>query len=400
MPQSWVGPNVPRTRGVAGGRRGDPSAGPYASPYVSPRVGRRGGPRRRVAVVPAAAVAAVAALAAPTATATATAAPATATTTPATATTGDRTAEAFTIRDDRITESSGLAASHAHPGVYWTHNDSDDGPYVYAVDGETGKTVATVTLEGVDPRDVEAISLGPDGDLYVGDIGDNLGGTWSEVWIYRFPEPAKLRDTTVTPTRYTVRYADGPRDAESLMVHPDTGRVYIASKNAKEKGGVYAGPKQLSASGVNVFRRIAGTAVEATGGAFSPDGTRLVLRSYFGAVMYRWTASGRPEAIDSVPVSTFGQGESVTFTPDGDTLMFGSEGANSRVAPQPLEGEVLPESAAARAEASGGDSGRQHGTDGSPASEAEDRDLVVGALTFAAAVVIWMGLRRLFRRRD
>ncbi|MFD5644400.1 WD40 repeat domain-containing protein, partial [Streptomyces anulatus] len=26
----------------------------------------------------------------------------------------------FTIEDPRITESSGLAASRAHPGVYWT----------------------------------------------------------------------------------------------------------------------------------------------------------------------------------------------------------------------------------------------------------------------------------------
>ncbi|MGW7328033.1 kinase, partial [Streptomyces sp. NPDC054840] len=45
-------------------------------------------------------------------------------------------------------ESSGLAASRAHPGVYWTHNDSDDGPYVYAVDAATGRTVATVRAVG------------------------------------------------------------------------------------------------------------------------------------------------------------------------------------------------------------------------------------------------------------
>ena len=37
------------------------------------------------------------------------------------------TKEGFTIKDPRITESSGLAASRQHPGVYWTHNDSDDG---------------------------------------------------------------------------------------------------------------------------------------------------------------------------------------------------------------------------------------------------------------------------------
>ncbi|WP_247597696.1 hypothetical protein [Streptomyces sp. RKND-216] len=304
---------------------------------------------------------------------------------------------AFILEDPRITESSGLAASRAHPGVYWTHNDSDDGPYMYAVDGGTGKTVATVTLEGVEPRDVEAVSVGPDGDVFVGDIGDNLGGGWSEVWIYRFAEPERLRDTTVTPTRYTVRYADGPRDAESLMVHPETGRVYLASKSERS-AGVYAGPEELTASGVNEFARIADVDIEATDGAFSPDGSRLVLRSYFGSEMYRWTDEGRPEPVGSVPVSTFGQGESVTFTPDGLTLMFGSEGSNSRVAPQELEGEALPESAAAQREKA------ERSSDGAPpreGEEGEERDLVVGAIVFAAATVIWLSLRRVFgRRRD
>ncbi len=153
----------------------------------------------------------------------------------------------FTIEDPRITESSGLAASRTHPGVYWTHNDSDDGPYVFAVDSRTGKTLATITMRGVgEPRDVEAISIGPDGDIYVGDIGDNLDGTWDHVWIYRFPEPKTLRDATVDAVQYDVKYADGARNAEAMMVHPKTGRVYIASKN-EDGGGLYEGPAKLTA---------------------------------------------------------------------------------------------------------------------------------------------------------
>ncbi|MCT2592698.1 hypothetical protein LHJ74_22760 [Streptomyces sp. N2-109] len=305
---------------------------------------------------------------------------------------------AFNIKDPRITESSGLAASRAHPGVYWTHNDSEDGPYVYAVDSRTGETVATVTLQGVEPRDVEGISLGPGGELFVGDIGDNLGGSWSEVWIYRFAEPEKLRDTTVTPTRYTVQYADGPRDAESLMVHPKTGRVYIASKNDEKKGGVYAGPEKLSAMGVNTFQRVGRTDMWATDGAFSPDGTRLLLRSYFGAEMYRWTADGRPEPIDTVNVPMQRQGESVTFTPDGRTLMFGTEGEGGGVEPEDLEGELLPERAAKEKAAEEKDGGS--GGDGEGNTAEENRELLVGGATFALAVGVWMAVRRLFRRRS
>ena len=39
-----------------------------------------------------------------------------------------------TIKDKSISESSGLVASRTMPGAYWTHNDSGDGPFIYAFD--------------------------------------------------------------------------------------------------------------------------------------------------------------------------------------------------------------------------------------------------------------------------
>ncbi|MEU8569095.1 hypothetical protein AB0C51_12155 [Streptomyces pathocidini] len=313
----------------------------------------------------------------------------------------------FRIKDPRITESSGLAAARAHPGVFWTHNDSDDGPYVYAVDSATGKTVATVTLRGIQPRDVEAVSVGPDGQVYVADIGDNLGGTWPEVWIYRFPEPKTLRDTTVDPVRYTVRYDGGPRDAESLAVHPKTGRVYIVSKH-KKGGGLYEGPARLSSSGPNTFRRVADIGLWATDAAFSPDGSRLLVRGYFEARAYRWR-DGAPEPIDRRPPMPFQiQGESVAFTPGGRALMYGSEGANSQVVREELDGELLPDSVASEEKRETAPPAGRHGgpsddgpdgTTGSASGGEQDRNLVVGALTFAAATVLALGIGRLFRRR-
>ncbi|WP_059006136.1 hypothetical protein [Streptomyces specialis] len=256
----------------------------------------------------------------------------------------------FTLDDPRIVESSGLQASDRHPGVYWTHNDSADAAAIYAVDSATGQTVATITLDGITARDIEGISLGPDGDLWIGDIGDNFDGGWSEVWLYRIPEPERLADASVTPTVYTVQYDDGPRDAEALMVHPVTGRVYIASKKQDGTGALYAGPEEMSDSGTNVFARVADTDVWVTDGAFSPDGTRLLLRGYFSARMYAWR-DGAPVELDRsvIPPSQM-QGESVTFTRDGRYLMFGSEGPGSEVEPVDLHGELLPENAAEDAE--------------------------------------------------
>ncbi|MFE2550886.1 WD40 repeat domain-containing protein [Streptomyces sp. NPDC059355] len=303
-------------------------------------------------------------------------------------------ASGFTITDPRIKESSGLAASRIHPGVYWTHNDSDDGPYVYAVDSATGKTVARVTLTGIGtPRDVEAISLGPDGQLYVGDIGDNLNGTWDHVWIYRFPEPKQLADVTVKAEQFTVKYADGARNAEALMVHPVTGRVYIASKS-EDKGGLYEGPQQLSASGTNVFRRVADLPW-VTDGAFSPDGGRLTLRGYFFARTYPWK-DGKPQGEgERVDAPWQGQAESVTYSADGSTLLFGSEGESSRVvavAVKPAAG-----GSAAPAPAKPG-SAPAAGAPG-PAGEQGGGGFTKGAAVLAVGTALVFGAKRLFRRK-
>ncbi|MEU2247020.1 WD40 repeat domain-containing protein [Streptomyces sp. NPDC019224] len=295
----------------------------------------------------------------------------------------------FTIEDPRITESSGLAASRAHPGIYWTHNDSDDGPYVFAVDSRTGKTVATITMKGVgQPRDVEGISIGPDGDVYVGDIGDNLNGSWDHVWIYRFPEPKVLKDATVRATQFDVKYADGPRNAEALMVHPKTGRVYIASKN-EEGGGLYEGPAKLDAGADNVFRRV-GEVPWVTDGAFSPDGKELVLRSYFSARGYVFADGrlGKDHAVDSPLLP---QSESVTFTADGSALMYGSEGERSDVVRVDLEESGDGGGGAAHRAGGAKDTG---GGEGVPM---KGTPLTGGIVLAAFGLVLFLGRRR--RRR-
>ncbi|MDI2131252.1 hypothetical protein [Yinghuangia seranimata] len=277
------------------------------------------------------------------------------------------------FKDDRITESSGLIASVRHPGVFWTHNDSGDLPRLFAV-GADGATKAVITLEGVEPRDWEAVSVGKDeaGNpaLFIGDIGDNFKGKWPEVWIYRIPEPAELKDATVKPVKYRVQYADGPRDAEALLVDPRSNKVYIASK--ENKGGLYEQPAALSPTGVNVFTRVADAPPTVTDGAFAPDGTRFILRGYGGATMY--TAPGKPvengaDHSGDVPGAfqmAFPQGESVCFTADGQAVLFGSEGVHSTVRRVALDGLFLPAMAAAPGQPSGQPSGS-----GAPADPAQ-----------------------------
>lgn len=307
---------------------------------------------------------------------------------PASAADGD---QSFTIRDPRITESSGLAASRQHPGIYWTHNDQDKGAYLYAVDSGTGKTVATITMTGVGtPRDVEGIAMGPDNQLYVGDIGDNFGGRWPYVWVYKLPEPRTLKDQTIRATQYVVKYSDGPRDAESLVVHPKTGRVYIIDK--KEEGGhLYEGPAELSPSGSNVFKPISPVDLWATDAAFSPDGRRLAVRGYFGGIWYDWNGGEiKREGRLSVPLQ--GQGESLSYSADGTKVMYGSEGTDS-----PVTAEDAPGDSGSESPSGSGGSGASDASDGSDGSSG-DGNVKTGAIVVAVAFVALLGLRRLRRR--
>ncbi|MFD3834640.1 WD40 repeat domain-containing protein [Streptomyces sp. NPDC058642] len=303
---------------------------------------------------------------------------------PAAAADGDN---GFTIEDPRITESSGLAASRQHPGIYWTHNDQDTGTYLYAVDSSTGKTVARITLKGVGTqRDVEAVAIGPDNQIYVGDIGDNDGVTWPYVWIYQLPEPKELKDQTIRAKQYVVKYSDGSRDAEAMIVHPKTGRVYLIDKQ-EDGGHLYEGPAKLSTSGANVFRPAAAVDLWATDAAFSPNGRQLAVRGYFGGIWYDWNGGDlKRGGRISVPI---GQGESVSYSPDGTKLMLGSEGAGSEVVAEDAPGG----DGSSDSPSGNGGSGQADGDGGS-----NNKNVKVGAFAVAVAAAVVFGFRVLRRR--
>ena len=84
-----------------------------------------------------------------------------------------------------ITESSGIAKSLRYPAVWWTHNDSGNAPTLYATTME-GKLIREVPLPSASNLDWEDLALDQQGNLWVGDIGDNL--RWrSSITLYRVP---------------------------------------------------------------------------------------------------------------------------------------------------------------------------------------------------------------------
>jgi hypothetical protein len=263
------------------------------------------------------------------------------------------------LTDPRITESSGIAASRRADGVFWTHNDSGDGPYLFAIDRK-GRTLARYTVPEATNVDWEDIALGPGPDgkpaIFIGDIGDN-NSIRKECVVYRVPEP--LVDTTKTmqerttevPDRFTYHYPDGPHDCETLMVHPKTHEIFVVTKDWSQAGvsGVYTFPIPLRPNDTVTLKRIGtmtfstrmltGTSYAqfegmATGGDISPDGRRLVVRTYMLAD--EWDikpGQSVADAIKSKPRETLlplsKQGEGICYRLDGKAWLTTSEGANS-----------------------------------------------------------------------
>ena len=250
-----------------------------------------------------------------------------------------------------LTEASGIVASRAHSGVFYTHNDSGDTARFFAIDTK-GNLLGEFDLPGVVAVDWEDISLGPCPTgtcVFVGDIGDNLQ-VRSDYAVYRVPEPVvevgqPVGTVSVTWEQLPFGYPGGAKwNAETLMVHPLTGEVYVANKLGLGKPStVFKFPQPLtpgvSATLIEVATLPVPKAVDTqlTGGDIHPCGSAMLLRTY--SYLYEFhLADGQPfESIfttsdfTTVPVAVEKQGEAVGYQHDGRGYVTVSEGSPSLV---------------------------------------------------------------------
>jgi len=300
------------------------------------------------------------------------------------------------IQDPALVESSGLAVSAVHDDVLWTHADGGSAAEVRAVDG-AGETVAVITLVGIDPYDPEALAPGVDEvgqpALFLGDVGDNLEQR-PDVSVFRFTEPSRLVKQSVEATWFRFTYPDGPHDAEALLVHPRTGRMLIATKDAFG-GGLYRAPLDpvTADDGSNRLVRIADLPSLVTDGAYLPDG-RFALRTYGSVFVY--DRPGHQVATATLPLQP--QGESIAA--DGDRLLVGSEGPQSAVYQVPVP------DAAPNASTRPNPSADQREQLGRPSSDGADDESTLWTVYRVVRVVVILVLlagivayRRRFRRR-
>jgi len=248
--------------------------------------------------------------------------------------------EVCRVADPRLPEISGLAASTQHPGILWTHNDSGDRAQLFALDALTCEVKAVIRLRGVDAWDTEAVAVGRDANdkpvLWFGDIGDNTA-TASSVRLYRLPEPAQIKDQTLTvAATITVKYADEPYNAEALLVEPSPeGRIWIVTRRQSAQGAYYELPASAWGSSTTVTVRAVGSVPALTTDAtFAPNGEVYALRTYFGATQFDGTPPGNNS--QSIDVGFTGQSEALTYSYDSRLLYTISEGVNQPLIKVPL----------------------------------------------------------------
>lgn len=251
-----------------------------------------------------------------------------------------------------VTESSGLSASECQD-VLWTHNDAGNEPLIFAMD-LTGKHLGAWKVEGTKNSDWESIATHRDSGgacfLMIGDLGDNEK-VRKTLEIYRIPEP-KVSANTASSTaadpmttgmaevmKYS--YSDGSHNAETLLVHPKTGDIYIVTKEKSGPASVYKIGQQFGSPEILRAERVARISVPSrpegllTGGSFSPDGTRLMLCDKKGG--YEYVLPADSVDVDEIwkqkPVAVgLGdriQGEGVSYGRDGMTLFASSEKRNA-----------------------------------------------------------------------
>lgn len=258
------------------------------------------------------------------------------------------------IESNEITESSGLAASRCQQDVLWTHNDSGDDAFIFAI-ATTGKHLGTWRVTNARNADWEDLSTYKDESgtcyLYIGDIGNNKRER-AEQRVYRVREPlvspegnssSKKNPLQTDPAEAVVfRYPDTPHDAETMFVQPKTGDIYVLTKRVDGPSLVFKIRPGFGSAAVTPAIKVGEVSVPAvpngllTGGTVSSDASRVVICDYSagyeldlgGSANFDDVWKAKPVQID---LGDRKQGEAVSFAADGSSIFATSEKRNSPI---------------------------------------------------------------------
>ena len=258
-----------------------------------------------------------------------------------------------TIKSADITESSGIAASRCQNGVLWTHNDSGDDAFIFAINlaGDNLGTWKIPNAANIDWEDIAAFKdKGGKCFLYIGEIGDNKAKRVEHA-VYRVAEPttsqADVNSSRQSPLStqnaeiLRFSYPDFNQDAETLMIHPKTGDIYVVTKRISGPAGVYRLKPEFDRDVATKAEKVAEISVPAipngflTGGDISPDGRHVIICDYTRAYEFTLPDDARnfddvwKQSAESVELGPRAIGEAVCYNVDGSSIFATSERKNS-----------------------------------------------------------------------
>jgi len=268
--------------------------------------------------------------------------------------------------DRKIREPSGVTASPLHAGVFWVHGDSGTDNWLFAIDRD-GKLLARLRVTGVNNVDWEDITHDQQGNLWLGDIGNN-DSSRRDLVVHRIPEPDprsnvdQVRvDRSVAfsypeQTEFGNRLADF--DAESLFWWDD--QLWLLTKHRSDDfTHLYRFPS-LDGEPVELERVASfdlGASLQgggrkpwtgqATAAEVAPDGKHWALLSYDAAFVFELPPAGAGAELFAWQITRInfdqdqlGQAEALTW--DGAGLLIINEARHVFRVADPLTASSLP----------------------------------------------------------
>ncbi|MCR4415546.1 MAG: SHD1 domain-containing protein [Thermoguttaceae bacterium] len=241
----------------------------------------------------------------------------------------------------QLDESSGLAVSRRAPGLFWSHNDSDNDARLYLFDRQ-GRDLGWCFVKDTKAFDWEDIaSFTAEGKPYllIADTGNNnLAAAVHMLHVLEEPpvDPQRgvlVREVPLVRTIY-FSFEDDYRNCEAVGIDPTDKTILLVSKERGRECHAYVLPWPKEKEDVKKAHvaRVAATLRlrQATGLDVSPDGRRAIVVTYNNAFEFvrgekdDWfTALARPPR--EIPLPDRLQGESICYGSDGKTLYLTSE---------------------------------------------------------------------------
>lgn len=188
-----------------------------------------------------------------------------------------------------IGESSGLALT-GNKNTYWTINDSGGGTDLFEINS-AGNIMDTKEIRNVANHDWEDLSSGREGELYIGDTGNNSFNRES-VQIYILNNQSELTGTIHFSYEPSESNPAGREDCEAFFYSEDY--LYLFTKSPEMNGGLVRLYRLPAKPGVFTAELLDQITIngQVTSADISPDGKEFVLLTY-GKLLFFDISNGK-----------------------------------------------------------------------------------------------------------